>query len=141
MGGGAATTTGAAATGAGVGFAALPDASASEVTSGSSSKLIIDLLLVLGTENPRDKTRRVILSLVFGLEDPDSHARGRWKRANLNEALELVFSRRTCPAFRSSAPKTHPGGEPMRASVAAQVHPIALCEETSRDVVMKYGCK
>jgi hypothetical protein len=54
--------------------------------------LIIDLLLVLGsTENPVNKSSRVILGLVFGLEGAGSHARERWRRADLNEALELVL--------------------------------------------------
>ncbi len=36
-------------------------------------------------------TSRVILGLVFGLEGTGSHACGCWRRANLNEVLELVL--------------------------------------------------
>jgi len=112
--------------------------------------LVIDLLLVLGsTENLANVTSQVILGPVFGLEDAGSHVRECWRRANLNEALDLVlleeqvlrFDQRTEDATDMIATQQ---GEPTQASVAAQMHPNAfhpICKGLSRDVVMKCSCK
>jgi hypothetical protein len=43
------------------------------------------------TENLANKSSRAILGLVFGLEGVDSHACECLRRANLNEALELLL--------------------------------------------------
>ena len=91
---------------------------------------IDNLLLVLGrTENPVNMTNRVILGLVFGLKGPDSHARGRWRRANLNEALKLVLLEEQVLHFNPAHGGRNDSNSTRRASVAVQMPLHPICEE------------
>jgi hypothetical protein len=61
------------------------------------------LTLVLGAENPADKTSRVILDLVFGIEGMDSHLVSVGNGPTSMKRSNLYFCSRSGASQRSSS--------------------------------------